>query len=150
LLEFSQIRYRDQRDLNGALELLQNAVALAPNHPQVNLTLSVVYRRLGRSDEATRHEEISKAASKRVEELTEITRTLIERPNDAELRFRAGQLFMEQGLKRDGAEWLATVLIFDPSHKGAHLALARYYDETGDEGQAARHRELASAAPDPK
>jgi tetratricopeptide (TPR) repeat protein len=143
LLELAQIHIRDQRDPEGALKLLLEAESLDPYHHQLNLTLASVYRRLGQPDEARQHEETAKASSKRLEELTEITRTLIERPKDAELRFRAGQIFMEQGMKRAGAEWLSTALIFDPAHRGAHLALARYYEETGEHEIAAQHRERA-------
>jgi Tfp pilus assembly protein PilF len=50
---------------------------------------------------------------------------------------------MEQGMKRAGAEWLSTVLIFDPTHREAHLALARYYEETGEKAIAAKHRQQA-------
>jgi tetratricopeptide (TPR) repeat protein len=143
LIELSQIRLRDQRDPERALLLLREAESLAPNHHQAHVMLASVHRRLGDEAVASQHEAKSAAALKRLDQLTDITRSLIKSPKDAELRYRAGQIFMEQGMMREGAEWLSTALIFDPDHREAHLALARYYDETGEQKIAARHRQMA-------
>ena len=55
---------------------------------------------------------------------------------------------MEQGMTREGLDWLRTALRCDPRHRPTHQRLAAYYTEIGDQPQAAHHRLLAAQAPD--
>jgi len=48
---------------------------------------------------------------------------------------------MDQGLHREGADWMATALMFDPDHLKTHRSLARYYAEVVHDPQLAeKHR----------
>lgn len=147
LIELAQILLRDERKPKDAIDLLLEAEKLAPHNHRVNAALAVAYRKIGNSGLARIHDEKSAAGLRRLNRLTEVTRLLVQSPKDAGLRYEAGMIFMEQGMKRAGAEWLTTVLMFDPHHRGAHRALAEYYEEAGDREAACRHRKLAGPSP---
>ena len=140
LAELADILLRDDRNPEGAIKLLIEAERLDDNSHRVNQALAIAYRKTGKIDLADSHEQKSTAIVQRLNRLATITKELLRTPKNAELRYEAGKLFMEQGMKRAGAEWLSTALIFDPQHRGARLALAEYYDETGDHAAARRHR----------
>ena len=46
-----------------------------------------------------------------------------------------------------GLRWLHSALQLDPHHKATHEALADYYRRMGNQGLAARHKELAQNSP---
>ena len=59
----------------------------------------------------------------------EITQQLLKTPNDANLRYEAGKIMMDLGMKEEGANWLRTALKIQPWHQQAKEALAAH-DET--------------------
>lgn len=145
LLELGQMQLVDARDAEGAAGTLQRAVALAPHNHEIHATLARAYRRTGKTELARSHEAKVKEIEESFNRLTEITRQLIRRPAEVDLRYEAGMIFMKQGLKKSGAEWLQTVLVFDRHHRDTRLALAKYCEETGDDKAAMEHRRLAAA-----
>lgn len=76
--------------------------------------------------------------------LTQITTTLIGKPEDADLRWEAGRIMMDNGLHTEGAAWMATALIYDPAHHPTHRDLAEYYSSVKhDQKRAQYHLEQA-------
>jgi tetratricopeptide (TPR) repeat protein len=71
-------------------------------------------------------------------------------PTDAGLQAELGTLMLELGLTKEGRNWLLVALNRDPQCRAAHEALARYYQQQGDDELAAHHRRLAQAVTDPK
>ncbi len=65
----------------------------------------------------------------------------------ADLRCEAGSIFIAQGLRKEGADWLLTALRCDPSHRKTHELLAQYHAEAGNQSLAAHHRLMAAQAP---
>jgi tetratricopeptide (TPR) repeat protein len=64
-------------------------------------------------------------------------------PHDASLRCDMGRLLLRNGQEKEGRRWLDSALREDPRHAPAHEALAGSYEESGDRGRAAYHREQA-------
>ncbi|MFQ5731013.1 MAG: tetratricopeptide repeat protein [Planctomycetaceae bacterium] len=145
LLELGQMELVDVRDAKAAITLLKQAEEIAPHNHLIHASLAGAYRRIGRTKLAAIHDAKVKDIEKNFNRLTEITRQLIRTPNKVELRFEAGMIFMKQGLKKAGVDWLKTVLVYDRHHRKTRLALARYYDGIGEKQTAQRHRELAQS-----
>ena len=76
----------------------------------------------------------------------EIARELVSQPDRPDLRWEAGKLLVEQGLKQQGAAWIMTALQSDPAHRPSHEALSEYYAELGNSRLAEHHRRLARQA----
>lgn len=56
----------------------------------------------------------------------EITQQLLKTPNNADLRYEAGKIMMDLGMKEEGAGWLRTAIQIQPTHRLAQEALAAY------------------------
>ncbi len=69
-------------------------------------------------------------------------------PDDPDLRYQIGMIFLRNGLAEDGCRWLDMTLQADPQHRSAHQALAEHYDKLGQAGRAAPHRQALAALPD--
>ena len=70
--------------------------------------------------------------------MEKIARILVDRPGNADLRYEAGKIFMDMGMKEDGAAWLQTVLQMQPNHPQARETLETYLHdrEVGTGGQS--------------
>lgn len=144
LVELAQLAL-DTRRPKQALVRLEEALELEPGHQMVHSTLSSVYAKLGRVDLAERHLREADEIKRRFDRLTEITGLLTESPGDADLRFEAGSILMQQGLKEAGAEWLATALLFNSRHQPAHTMLAEYFAQCGDAARSEHHRQMLTS-----
>jgi tetratricopeptide (TPR) repeat protein len=144
LVELAQLAL-DARRPEQALARLERALELEPRHSMVHSTLALVYARQGRTDLVERHQREADEIKRQFNRLTEITGMLIESPGDADLRFEAGSILMQQGLKEAGAEWMSTALIFDSGHQPTHRMLAEYFAQAGDAARSAQHRQMLTA-----
>ena len=141
LVELAQIRL-DRREVDQALELLKEAVHLDPNDAPAHNSLATAFQKAGRLEESEAHRVRSDEILKRFNRLTEITSLLADSPGDADLRFEAGKILMEQGRRAEGADWMATALLVDPRHVPTHQSLAEYFESIGDARRAEEHRAL--------
>jgi len=144
LLELGQMEFVDSRNPQAAITLLIQAERLAPHNHLIHATLANAYRKTGQTALAARHDRKVKDIEASFNRMTEITKQLIRTPGNVELRFEAGMILMKQGLKKAGADWLETVLVYDRRHRETRLALARYYEEIGDKRTAEQHRGSAA------
>lgn len=139
LYELGEIALFNQR-YEEAVDCLTQARSADPTNSFVHHPLSIAYARLGKPDLAAEAQRRAEQSLARTQRLAEVTQRVLEDPQDPELRFEAGMLFMAEGLKKDGVAWLKTALDCDPAHQKSHAALAEYYREAGDPASAARHR----------
>ena len=130
-----------------AIAALTKALDYVPMEWPVHHALGTALARLGQTEKAKQHMEMYVRTRKKFDRMTDITRLLIKRPNDADLRSEAGAILLEHGLKKEGADWLLTALGCDPAHRKTHELLANYYAELGNHRLAAEHRLLAAASP---
>ena len=144
LVELGQIAI-DAKDVSRAIELLTKATEFDPQNRLAHSSLAMAFLKIDRDDQAARHREQAERIGKRFARLTKIINRLSTVPGDADLRWEAGTILMDQGLSEEGAAWMATALLFDPQHDQTHQSLADYYTRIGDEGSAAYHREKVAA-----
>ena len=79
----------------------------------------------------------------------EMTRT----PNDPNLHYELGIIYLRNGKPDVGVRWLYSALKVDPNHHPSHQALGDYFERIGDSEKAAQHRgqlrpEPAKPSPD--
>jgi Tfp pilus assembly protein PilF len=72
-----------------------------------------------------------------------LTEALVGHPDDADLRWETGALYLDEDLTQDALAWFRTALIYAPHHRKTHAALARIYRQLGERELADRHQELA-------
>lgn len=131
LVELAQIEFRDSSRPKEAIRLLKQAEKLAPHHEPTHATLAAAYRRIGSDALAKQHEAEAKASQARLDRLVEITRQIVHSPQDPELRYEAGKIYLEQGMKEAGLGWMRTALQLNPQHQKARLALAGDDEQRG-------------------
>ncbi len=129
LSELGQIA-ADEGHSQEAIEKLAEAVRLDPSQAGIRYSLSQAYAQSGNQDRSRELFEQSRQIRAQQDRVGEITRELLKRPNDADLRYEAGKIMMELGLKNEGADWLRAALKIQPGHQLARAALA------ADEGAA--------------
>lgn len=125
LSELGQIAADEGRS-QEAIEKLEEAARLAPSQAAIHYSLSQAYAQTGDQTRSGELIEISKKIRARQDRVEEITRQLLKTPNDADLRYEAGKIMMDLGLKDEGADWLRTALKIQPGHQLAREALAAH------------------------
>ena len=122
--------------------LLRRALAASPNEAQVYYTLSQCLRQRGQkaeSDALLARFERFNADWVRFRSLTEKMRS---ESRDPAILYQAGVILLRNGQARAGLGWLASALQAAPDYAPAHLALATYYQQSGDTPRAEHHRRL--------
>ncbi|MFO0904457.1 MAG: tetratricopeptide repeat protein [Pirellulales bacterium] len=137
---------RFQGDNKAASETLEKAIAIWPHDSGILQSLGQCYAALGEREKAEKHLERSKVITKRAEQYFELKRTVVRRPNDADLRFQIGSILVEQELPEEAANWWRSAVRCDWSHQPSHEALADYYQRLGREELESRFRISARAA----
>ena len=132
--------------IRDAVEILSQAVELAPAELTIQLSLATALARSGQPEQAKLHHERLRQITARRNRLGDITRALVANPNDADLRCEAGTILIELGLAVEGVGWLKTALACVPIHPGSHRALADYYAVSGNQRLSAVHRSAAETA----
>ena len=109
---------------DDAVSDLKDAVSLMPYTSQTHFQLSQAYGRQGERDQAARELQIMQRIQVVEREFADLHETASEKPNDANIRYRIGQL-ATQLHKADLARlWFRAALALDPQHMQARNALA--------------------------
>jgi tetratricopeptide (TPR) repeat protein len=130
----------------GAAEpWLRRAARAAPNDYRAQYALAqFLQSRRGREAEAAPEQRRAEKLKERLERLADLGhRRMSATPHDPALRAELGALLLELGEKDAGRRWLQSALRLDPACRAAHAALAGYYRERGDAGQADFHARAA-------
>jgi tetratricopeptide (TPR) repeat protein len=139
----------DEGKVAESIEALVQAVALAPAEAPIHHKLALALFRGGQAERGKYHDDRARQIRLKQERLITIRRSIIEKPNDADLRCEAGMILLEQGFADDGVGWLLAALKCDPGHRKTHQLLTDYYADAGNQPLAARHRLLAASSPGP-
>lgn len=133
----------------GAAEApLRRAAALLPNDYHAHQLFFQALQQQGKTDEARAQLKLAEAVRERSERIGELTsRRLAESPLDPALHFELGKLLLESGSPDVAEQWLLTAIRLDPTHRGAHGALAGLYAARGEAPRADRHRALSGPKP---
>ncbi|MGQ0733162.1 MAG: tetratricopeptide repeat protein [Acidobacteriota bacterium] len=116
----------DEGNTSGAHEALDKALALDPTLAKTHFFLGMVYKNLGRYDEARGHFERARA----------------QYPRDRVVRNQLGRvLFLQRRFAEAIVEFHAALAV-DPEDLQAHYNLMLCYRGLGDDAQAVRHETL--------
>jgi tetratricopeptide (TPR) repeat protein len=124
---------------------LRKAVEAAPYEEETVYNLMLCLQDQGKRDEAAKWRARLDAIGADLQRLSAVVRQIPDAPHDADLRRRAGEILLRNGHEEEGLRWLNSALEQDPGHRATHQALADYYEQRGQDEEAARHRKLAGA-----
>jgi tetratricopeptide (TPR) repeat protein len=138
LTELGQLAM-ERRQFTEAVRLLSEATALEPANAGAHHNLGRAYAGQGNLELSQVHLEESRQIYAHYGRLSDIMRDLLTNPRDPELRWEAGNLFLELGLEREGVAWMTTALHYDADHLPTHRSLAEYYTNRGNHDLASKH-----------
>ncbi len=95
---------------------LRQAQELAPCEREALFALIQCLQRQSKEEEAAELRRRWQQLEQDVKELVAVKRQIGDAPNDANLRFRAGQLCLQTGNSEEGLHWLDTALMLNPQH----------------------------------
>jgi len=144
LVELGRLAIKEQ-DYEEAVEHLRRAVKIEPLDTTAHFTLGSALVKLDRTAEARVEFDRSKQLRAKFDRLNSIREVLVDAPANPDLRYEAGTILMDLGMKSQGMGWLRTVLLHDRRHRRTHEALAAYFEKEGNVEQAASHRQVLAA-----
>ena len=124
-----------------AVELLSEAARLDPLNPRVYYPLSLACGKLNEHEQARHFAARNKQLMEASNRLHDLTEQIQKRPQSADLRYEAGRILRDVGMRPEGAAWMHTALLCDPTHQLSHAALADYYAGIKDASREKYHRE---------
>jgi tetratricopeptide (TPR) repeat protein len=121
--------------------LLRKAVAADPANLEAQYQLYVcLLQQPGREAEAAGQRETHKrveADRKRLAELA--SKDMTRNPNDPNLHYEMGAIYLHYGKPEVGVRWLHNALKLDPTHQPTHKLLYEHYKRTGELEKAEQH-----------
>ncbi len=126
-----------------ALGWLKQAEAVSPGEIDLTNLLATVLRQLGQKEEAEEYERRLAELQGWINEFETVRKKVRDRPDDLELRHRAGVLSLNLARDEDAGRWFKSVLRVDPHHRKTHETLAAYYEKSGNRPRADYHRQMA-------
>jgi Flp pilus assembly protein TadD len=121
----------DEDDVAGAETWLRRAVEVAPYDQTATNQLREALRRQGKDTEARTCEARLKKIDADLQQLHKISKAVMRAPNDPELRYEGGLLFLRNGEEAEGIRWLRTALRLAPGHRAARSALEEHLRYSG-------------------
>lgn len=115
----------------AALPWLRRAVEATPFDREAVYTLALCLQRLNQEDEAKKWFARSKDIEALQRRLAKVTGRILEEPQNADLRFQAGEIFLDTKQDAEGLRWLFSALQEDPRHVPTHRRLSDYYRGIG-------------------
>lgn len=119
----------DSADAAGALAILESAFARQPDNLETRYLMAQALQSLGRAEEARSHFQFVADRRAAYSEIQRLTDEVERDPDNAELRFRVGELTLRHGDSDDAVLWLLSVLDVDADHVRACRLLAEHYAE---------------------
>lgn len=132
----------EARQTAAAEVRLRRALALQPFDKQTVATLQQCLQQLGKAEEARELDGRLERIRADERQMAEMMTSVQHSPGDPVLRRRIGELFLRNGMEKDGLEWLHSALRYDARHIPAHEALAEWWESRGQRDKAAPHRDM--------
>jgi tetratricopeptide (TPR) repeat protein len=129
-----------ERKWPSAIQLLSESVELDPYNTNWHYRLGVCLAKSGRHEESNRYLERATELDQLWQRRLDLELQMASEPSNAEVRFELGKVLAKLGYEKPSAAIMLSVLRCDPNHQGAHAALVQYYEETGREDLAQKHR----------
>lgn len=139
LTTLGQILLRERKTAE-AVKVLREATETFPNDHGTWYALGQALAQAGDKDAATRSLDRSKEVARNNAEIQQLYLDVIEKPTDAEARFKLASALKKYGQAKNAAGFYRSVLEIVPHHGPAHAALADYYAAVGRDDLAESHR----------
>src|SRR5262249_44408729 len=122
--------------------LLREAIAADFTNADAHWQLQLCLAQQGRKADAAAQAELHKRVEEDNRRLLQLaSKEMTSTPNDPNLHYEMGAIFLRNGKPALGVRWLERALRLDPAHQRAHQALYEYFKSTGDTEQAEQHRQ---------
>lgn len=115
--------FLDTGETDEAIKALEEAIQLQPQSSQAHFQLSQALRRSGKVDQADIELRRMGEIQALEREFTDLHEEAAQKPNDAEIRFRTGELAMKLGKPKLAGVWFRAALAINPNHARARAAL---------------------------
>ena len=115
--------FLDAGQADQAERIFNEAVQIEPFNRVTHLQLSQALRQLGQSQKADDELQRSQEIKSLEREFTDLHETAMQKPLDAEVRCRLGELADRLGKPELSKMWFRTALSIDPQHTGAQKGL---------------------------
>ena len=115
--------FLDGGQADQAVRILKEAVLLDPFSRVTHLQLSQALRQLGQPEKADEELQRSQEIKLQEREFTDLHETAMQRPLDADVRFRLGELAGQLGKPELSKMWLRAAIAIDPQIAKARTAL---------------------------
>jgi predicted Zn-dependent protease len=133
----------EQDSLEEAERWLKKAARSDPFSRDVHYNLAQCLLRADRPKEAEPYLARYRTLDADLKRLDRLTRRVIDKPADADLRCEVGEICLRNGGVREGVGWLKSALLIAPGHPRTHAVLARHYRAAGQVEQAEWHERRA-------
>jgi Tfp pilus assembly protein PilF len=122
--------------------LLRRAIAADPGNADAHYQLYLcLIQEPGRAAEAAAERDTHLRVGTDRTRLAEIVAQKMTRsPNDPNLHYELGVIYLRNGKPEIGLRWLYSALKLDPAHQPSHQALSDYFERTGESEKAEQHR----------
>lgn len=121
----------DSGKTEEAVGVLQAAIELQPQHSQAHFQLSQALRRLGKIDQADTELRRMGEIQAMEREFTDLHEEAAKKPDDADIRFRTGELARQLGKSKLAEVWFRAALAINPHHARARAALRQHPSSAG-------------------
>jgi tetratricopeptide (TPR) repeat protein len=140
---------------NGKKEaetLFRKALAADPANLEAQYQLYLcLAQQPGREPEAAEQRERYNRAEAEQLRLGQIaSKEMTRKPNDVNLHYEMGKLYLTYGKPDVGLRWLYRALKLDPTHQPTHQVLYEYFKDKGEREKAEQHRAQLLSVPDDK
>jgi tetratricopeptide (TPR) repeat protein len=121
--------------------LLRRAIAADPANLEAHYQLYLcLVQQPGRAAEAAAQRDTHQRVEADRMRLAQIAgKRMTSTPNDPNLHYELGALYLQYGKPDVGIRWLASALKLDPTHQASHRALYDYFQRTGQADKAEQH-----------
>ena len=133
--------------LDQACDRLKRAVEVDPYDPEAHYSYSRALKLHGDGPRAAEEAASTDRLKKEQQKIIDLRQSLVQRPDDVDLRSEAARWLIEHGHEKEGLEWTALVLRQRPGHPPTCRLLADYHARRGEAGLANFYRLNASTGP---
>ena len=113
----------DLEQSGRAVDLLEEAVRIEPANSQAHFQLSQALRLAGESERASEELLLMQKLKTLEKEFSELHETAANRPTDADVRYRIGELARQLERRNLATMWYRAALAIDPNHQRARSAM---------------------------
>jgi tetratricopeptide (TPR) repeat protein len=125
LLELGLVELEEE-EYATATPLLKRTLAMNPRSLVARQALARALRGMGDAAGAGEHAAYVERAQAALQRADRLADTVAEHPDDAQLRYEIGMIYLEYAVPERGLNWLKSALNCDPAHQEAQAALTNY------------------------